>query len=80
MTSGGSSAQAVGSVTFIDSSIENTPVGILTAYNTDYSSFSNGSLVMENVSFKNVGTAVQGLGNMTSLGGSRKSMTVAAWG
>ena len=80
MTSGGSLAQTVGSVTLLDSSFKNTPVGILTAYNTNFADFSNGSLILENINIHNVGTVVQGLGNMTSLGGSLKSQHIPAWG
>ena len=80
MTNGGSSSQAVGSVTFIDSTIANTPIGILTAHDSAISSFSNGSLILENVSFKNVQTAVQGPKNATALAGTSGSMKVTAWG
>ena len=80
MTSGGSSSQAVGSVTFIDSNIVDTPIGILTSHNSGASAFSNGSLILENVSFKNVRTAVQGPKNATALAGTSGSMKVAAWG
>lgn len=41
---------------------------------------SNGSLILENVALKNVGIAVQGAGNSTSLSGTAGSKTVAAWG
>ncbi|KAL8825799.1 MAG: hypothetical protein Q9191_004190 [Dirinaria sp. TL-2023a] len=80
MTSGGPKAQAVGSVTLIDSIIENTPIGILTSYRRNSSSMSNGSLILENVSLKNVGIAVQGAGNATALAGTSGSITIAAWG
>ena len=72
--------QAVGSVTFIDSSIKDTPIGILTAYSRNQSSMSNGSLILENVNLKNVGIAVQGAGSVTALAGTTGSMTIAAWG
>ncbi len=78
MTSGG--APAVGSVTFIDSCIEDTPIGMVTAQTSDPSPSSNGSLILENVSFKNVHTAIQGPKNMTMLGGSSGSMYIAGWG
>ena len=80
MTSSGSSSQAVGSVTFIDSSIVDTPIGILTSHDSAASAFSNGSLILENVSFKNVRTAVQGPKNATALAGTSGSMKIAAWG
>lgn len=79
MTSGGPNAQAVGSVTLIDSYIENTPVGILTAHAEDYSSVTNGSLVLENVRVKNVRTIVKGGGNTTALEGSSEEITIDAW-
>jgi glucan 1,3-beta-glucosidase len=78
MTFGG--AQAVGSVTFIDSSIEDTPIGILTGQTSDPSPSSIGSLILENVSFKNVQTAVQGPKNTIMLAGSSGSVNVAGWG
>lgn len=77
MTNGGSSSQAVGSVIF---TITNTPIGIQTAHDSAISSFSNGSLILENVSFKNVRTAVQGPKNATALAGTLGSMKVTAWG
>ena len=80
MTSGRSSSQAVGSVTVIDSTIADTPIGILTSHGSDISAFSNGSLILENVYFKNVHTAVQGPNNATALAGTSGSMEVAAWG
>lgn len=79
MTSGGPTAQTVGAVVLLDSSIENTPVGILTAYARNQSSMSNGSLVLKNVKFKDVGIAVKGPGNMTVLAGTATSKTVKAW-
>ena len=78
MTSGGPLAQAVGSVTLIDSYMENTPVGILTAQSSDFSPFSNGSLILEHVTFTNVTTAIKGAGNTTALAGTMGSMEIAA--
>lgn len=46
MSAGGTSAQAVGSVTLLDSFIRDTSIGVMTAHN---SSSSAGSLVLENV-------------------------------
>ena len=67
--------QTVGSATFIDSSINDTPIGILTSHTLD-TTYTNGSLVLENVRINNVRTAVQGVGNTsllvgTSAGGSK---------
>lgn len=68
-------------MTFIDSSISDTPIGILTAYSRNQSSMSNGSLILENVNLKNVDIAVQGARSVTALAGTKPgSMTIAAWG
>ena len=80
MTSGGPSAQNVGSVTFIDSSISNTPVGFNTSHDATSSPPTAGSLILENVRLSNVPIAVQGPGNTTALAGTLNSMTIAAWG
>jgi glucan 1,3-beta-glucosidase len=80
MSSGGPSAQSVGSVTFIDSSISNTGIGILTAHGPNSQPSTAGSLVLENVIFNNVNIAIQGdypTANTTALAGG--SFTVAGW-
>ncbi|KAL9014637.1 MAG: hypothetical protein Q9173_000714 [Seirophora scorigena] len=71
--------QTVGSVTFIDS-IANTPVGHLTSHRRN-ATFTNGSLVLENVQLENVLAAVQSVGNTTILDGTPEggSSTIAAW-
>ena len=51
----------VGSVTMIDSSIENTPVGIATARNINSLPPAAGSLIIENVDFNNVASPVSGV-------------------
>ncbi|GAB7348730.1 hypothetical protein MBLNU459_g7467t1 [Dothideomycetes sp. NU459] len=79
MASGGVTAQSVGSVTFIDSSINDTPVGILTAHDAGSLPPTGGSLILENVQLSNVPVAVQGPTG-TALAGSTGSMTIAAWG
>lgn len=83
MSNGGPSDQAVGSVTFYDSSITNTPIGILTAHSiSQASNFSNGSLILENVQLNNVPVAVQGP-NGTALAGTPNAatpVTISAWG
>lgn len=48
----------VGSVTFIDSSINDTPIGIASAHTSDTQPPTAGSLIIENVSFNNVDTLV----------------------
>lgn len=72
--------QATGSITSIDSCIENTSIGIMTAQPSEPSPSSNGSLILENVSFKNVKTAFQGPDNRITLAGSSDSMEFAGWG
>ncbi|OBT38942.1 hypothetical protein VE00_10491 [Pseudogymnoascus sp. WSF 3629] len=78
MSTGGQASAAVGSVTVIDSTITNTPIGILTAYDSTTVPVTANSLVMENVVLNNVPTAVQVAGGPTVLAGG--STTIAAWG
>jgi glucan 1,3-beta-glucosidase len=80
ISAGGSSAQTVGSVTLIDSSITNTPIGIITAYTSSSSPATAGSLIIENVQLTNVPTAIQLTGGSTVLAGTTGSTTIAAWG
>ena len=77
MSSGGSDNQAVGSMTFIDSSISNTGVGIKTAFGPNSQPPAAGSLILENVDFNNVPIAVQGATGVTDLQGNTH---VTAWG
>lgn len=79
MSAGGSSAQGVGSVTLLDSSFSNAPIGIITSYDTTSSPATGGSLIVENLQLSNVPTAVTGPDG-TVLAGTKSSMTVAAWG
>lgn len=72
--------QQVGSVTIIDSTITNTPVGVITAFNPSSQPNTAGSLVLENVVLQNVTTAVQQAGGGTLLAGTSGSTTIAAWG
>lgn len=60
MTSGGSGALSVGSVTLLDSTITNTNVGILTGRNATSQPAAAGSLILENVRFSNVSVAIRG--------------------
>jgi glucan 1,3-beta-glucosidase len=72
---------AVGSVTFIDSTIKNTPVGILTAQdaNAPAGSVPFPGIIVENVHLSNVPTAIQGpYGSL--LAGSSGEMTISGWG
>lgn len=73
-------AQSVGSVTFIDSDISNTKIGILTAHNATSKPPSGGSLILENVQIKNVPVVVQGPRGSTALAGTPGQTTIAAWG
>jgi len=66
----------VGSVVLIDSTIKNTPVGIRTG---NSGPVVGNSLILENVVFNNVPTAVQGTSG-TILQGSSSQLTVGAWG
>lgn len=80
-SNGGSAKQSVSSATVIDSSITNTPVGILTAYNSPSSAPPTaGSLIMENVAVNNVSAIVQLKGGSAVLAGTSGSTTIAAWG
>ena len=78
MSVGGSSALGVGSITLIDSSITNTPVGILTGFTSSSQPATANSLIVENLSLNNVPVAVQEIGGATLLAGG--TLTVAAWG
>ncbi|KAH9827683.1 glycoside hydrolase family 55 protein [Teratosphaeria destructans] len=79
MSSGGTSAQSVGSVTMIDSSFKNTKLGIATAYGTNSQPPAAGSLILENVAISNVPVIVRDAGG-TALAGTTGSTTIAAWG
>ncbi|KAF7178365.1 hypothetical protein CNMCM7691_007055 [Aspergillus felis] len=77
IANGGPGAQLVGSAVVLDSTIEDCPVFVQTAWQS--SSSSNGSLILENVALNNVPVAVKGPGG-TVLAGSTGAMTIAAWG
>ncbi|KAH8821809.1 beta 1,3 exoglucanase [Xylogone sp. PMI_703] len=69
-----------GSTTIVDSSISNTPVGILTSYGAPPNKFvSAGSIIIENLALTNVPVAVKSSVNGATLlnGG---STTIAGWG
>ncbi|KAI9711971.1 MAG: hypothetical protein M1820_001679 [Bogoriella megaspora] len=80
ISSGGSVAQSVGSVTMLDSSISDTKIGILTAHSATSQPASGGSLILENIQLNNVGTAVQGANPATALAGSAGRSIITAWG
>lgn len=79
ISSGGPAGQTVGSVIMIDSSITNTPVGIVTSFTSSSSPTTAGSLIVENVVLSNVPTAIKANG-ATVLAGTSGSMTIQAWG
>ena len=80
ISAGGSSAQSVGSITLIDSSISNTPIGIITAYTSSSSPATAGSMILENVVLTNVPTAIQLTVGTTVLAGTTATMTISGWG
>lgn len=80
ISAGGAAGQTVGSVIIIDSTITNTPVGVVTAFSSGSKPGTAGSLVLENVVLNNVPTAVQQAGAGTLLPGSSGSTTIVAWG
>lgn len=79
ISAGGSSNVATGSITLLDSSFTNVPVGIVTAWTASSKPATAGSLIMENVALTNVPVAVAGPSG-TLLAGSSGSTTIAAWG
>ncbi|CRG91076.1 hypothetical protein PISL3812_08124 [Talaromyces islandicus] len=78
MSSGNASAQAVGSITVLDSVFTNTGVGIKTSHSASSLPESSGSIILENVSIQNVPIVVQGADNETTLAGS--DGTITGWG
>ncbi|KAI1078144.1 pectate lyase superfamily protein-domain-containing protein [Whalleya microplaca] len=77
LTAGGSDAQDVGSITVIDSTFKDTPVGISTVYTSSAKPATAGSIIIENLSLDNVPTAVEGPDGTLLEGG---STTIAGWG
>ncbi|KAI1769324.1 glycoside hydrolase family 55 protein [Hypoxylon sp. FL1150] len=77
ITAGGSSALDVGSITVIDSTFTNTPVGITTAFESGSSPATADSIILENIVLSNVPVAVQGPSGTVLAGG---STTIAGWG
>jgi glucan 1,3-beta-glucosidase len=73
-------ALAVGSIVLIDSDISNTPVGIVTGFNSTSIPVTANSLILENVAINNVPVVIQGPGSSTVLAGSTGQSTIAAWG
>jgi glucan 1,3-beta-glucosidase len=71
MSAGGSAAQTVGSVTFLDSTITNTKIGILTAHNSTSLPTTAGSLIVENLQLNNVVNGIQGPQGILVTGGTK---------
>lgn len=78
MTGGGSNNIATGSITLIDSTLADVPIGIKTAWTPNSSPAAAGSLVLENIDLRNVPVAVQGPTG-TLLSGSSGSTNIAAF-
>jgi hypothetical protein len=78
ISAGGPSAVNVGSITLLDSEINNTPIGIVTARTNNSEPAAAGSLYLENVKLSNVNVAVAGP-NSTYLAGTTGSTVIAAW-
>ena len=77
ISNGGVGNQLVGSVNILDSTIQNCPTFVTTAWQS--STLSTGSLILENIALSNVPVAVQGPSG-TVLAGSTGSTTIVAWG
>ncbi|KAI0139017.1 glycoside hydrolase family 55 protein [Hypoxylon sp. NC0597] len=77
ITAGGSDAIATGSITVIDSSFKDTPVGIISVWQSGSKPDTAGSIILENLSLSNVPVAVQGPSGTVLAGG---TTTIAGWG
>ncbi|KAI4859463.1 glycoside hydrolase family 55 protein [Hypoxylon rubiginosum] len=77
ISAGGSDALDVGSITVIDSTFKDTPVGIITAAGSGSQPATAASIILENLNLNNVPVAVQGPSGTVLAGG---STTIAAWG
>ncbi|KAL5430538.1 hypothetical protein PMIN07_007831 [Paraphaeosphaeria minitans] len=74
----GDGGLTVGSITLLDSSITNTPIGIVTGRTKSSQLDSTGALYLENVKLANVQQAVVGT-NGTLLAGSSATTVIDAW-
>jgi glucan 1,3-beta-glucosidase len=79
ISAGGRTGQQVGSITLYDSSITNTPTGILSARDSSSSPAAGGSIILENVILTNVPVAVRNAAG-TVLAGTTGTTTIGAWG
>lgn len=77
INNGGAGNQLVGSVNVLDSTIQDCPTFVTTAWASSTSS--NGSLILENIALDNVPVAVKGTGG-TVLAGTTGTTTISAWG
>ncbi|KAF4343990.1 exo-beta-1 3-glucanase [Fusarium beomiforme] len=68
---------ATGSITLLDSTIKNTPVGISASRTNNSSPTTAGSMILENIVLQNVPVAVKGPGGTLLAGG---DTTIKAWG
>ncbi|GAB7360253.1 hypothetical protein MBLNU230_g8013t1 [Neophaeotheca triangularis] len=80
MSSGGPDALSVGSIALFDSTITNTPVGVVTGRTADSQPDAANSLIIENVDLTNVPIAVQLVDGSMLLGGSTGNRHISAWG
>lgn len=80
MSAGGPNALSVGSITFFDSSISDTAVGIRTGYTPNSQPPTANSLILENIHLSNVPVAVEGGNNGTALAGTPVNSYISAWG
>jgi glucan 1,3-beta-glucosidase len=79
ISAGGPSAVNVGSLTLLDSSFTNTPIGIITARTAYSQPAGAGSLYLENIKLDNVPTAVSSINGTTILSGSTGASAIGAW-
>lgn len=77
ITANGTDGIATGSITVIDSTFKDTPVGIATAWQTGAKPDTAGSVIIENLALQNVPVAIQGPSGTVLEGG---STTIAGWG
>ncbi|KAJ6261479.1 Glucan 1,3-beta-glucosidase [Drechslerella dactyloides] len=80
MTTGGASAQNVGSVLVLDSKISNTPVGVKTVHSATSMPITGGTLVIDNLLTNNVPAIVANNNSSPILAGSNGATTVESWG
>ena len=80
MTASTKGAQNVGSIVVLDSTIQNTPIGIQTIYSANSSPKTGGTLILDNLKTTNVPTIVGCLSGSVNLAGSSGVMTVDSWG